>query len=246
MGLRLWRTLRIAPGVRLNFSKSGVSTSFGPRGAHFTIGPGGTRTTVGIPGTGLYWTQANNSPQLPTSYRSVASRIGPWVGWLLIGFFVVVALLMYSASANQSSTANVSGASPDPMPAVENVASISATRANCRSEPSKSAPVSRHLARGAEVRILEQSDTWSHVRTETAECWVASSLLAHAQPDGVPSRPPSQTAMMPVPADAKPQNLPVHYRNCADARAAGAAPIQAGEPGYSARLDRDGDGVACE
>jgi hypothetical protein len=28
--------------------------------------------------------------------------------------------------------------------------------------------------------------------------------------------------------------------------AAGAAPIHRGEPGYSSKLDRDGDGVACE
>jgi hypothetical protein len=36
------------------------------------------------------------------------------------------------------------------------------------------------------------------------------------------------------------------YPNCAAARAAGAAPIRRGEPGYGAHLDRDGDGVACE
>ena len=34
--------------------------------------------------------------------------------------------------------------------------------------------------------------------------------------------------------------------NCAEARAAGAAPIHRGEPGYSRKLDRDGDGIACE
>ena len=30
------------------------------------------------------------------------------------------------------------------------------------------------------------------------------------------------------------------------ARAAGAAPLYRGQAGYSSRLDRDGDGVACE
>ncbi|WP_192937665.1 excalibur calcium-binding domain-containing protein [Sinorhizobium meliloti] len=38
----------------------------------------------------------------------------------------------------------------------------------------------------------------------------------------------------------------VYFANCAAARAAGAAPIRAGEPGYRRKLDRDGDGVACE
>lgn len=36
------------------------------------------------------------------------------------------------------------------------------------------------------------------------------------------------------------------YRNCTEARAAGAAPIRIGEPGYGPHLDRDGDGIACE
>jgi hypothetical protein len=31
--------LRLFPGVRLNFSKSGVSTSIGRRGSWFTVGP---------------------------------------------------------------------------------------------------------------------------------------------------------------------------------------------------------------
>jgi hypothetical protein len=37
-----------------------------------------------------------------------------------------------------------------------------------------------------------------------------------------------------------------YYANCAAVRAAGAAPIHRGEPGYSRKLDRDGDGIACE
>lgn len=37
-----------------------------------------------------------------------------------------------------------------------------------------------------------------------------------------------------------------YYPNCSAARAAGAAPIREGQDGYSRRLDRDGDGVACE
>lgn len=36
------------------------------------------------------------------------------------------------------------------------------------------------------------------------------------------------------------------FRNCAEARAAGAAPVRIGDPGYAPHLDRDGDGVGCE
>lgn len=37
-----------------------------------------------------------------------------------------------------------------------------------------------------------------------------------------------------------------NWSNCSAARAAGTAPIYAGEPGYRAGLDRDADGSACE
>jgi hypothetical protein len=37
-----------------------------------------------------------------------------------------------------------------------------------------------------------------------------------------------------------------YYANCDAVRAAGKAPIHAGDPGYSRSLDRDGDGVGCE
>lgn len=36
------------------------------------------------------------------------------------------------------------------------------------------------------------------------------------------------------------------YRNCREARAAGAAPLYRGQPGYGAHMDGDGDGIACE
>lgn len=38
----------------------------------------------------------------------------------------------------------------------------------------------------------------------------------------------------------------IAFRNCSAARAAGAAPVRAGDPGCGRHLDRDGDGVGCE
>lgn len=54
-----------------------------------------------------------------------------------------------------------------------------------------------------------------------------------------PAPPPAQ--VQPVVAQSN-----VYYANCSAARAAGAAPIYRGEPGYRSALDRDDDGVACE
>ena len=36
------------------------------------------------------------------------------------------------------------------------------------------------------------------------------------------------------------------FANCSAARAAGAAPVRRGDPGYGVHLDRDRDGVGCE
>jgi hypothetical protein len=38
----------------------------------------------------------------------------------------------------------------------------------------------------------------------------------------------------------------VYYENCDAARAAGAAPVHQGDPGYGRHLDRDGDGTGCD
>ncbi|MCP4500294.1 MAG: DUF4236 domain-containing protein, partial [Deltaproteobacteria bacterium] len=59
MGFRFFRRMKVAPGVTLNFSKSGISTSLGVRGAKYTVGPRGTRRTVGLPGSGLFYTEEN-------------------------------------------------------------------------------------------------------------------------------------------------------------------------------------------
>jgi hypothetical protein len=57
---------------------------------------------------------------------------------------------------------------------------------------------------------------------------------------------PSTTAPPPTPSTTAAGGSSVYYPNCTAARAAGAAPIYRGQPGYRLGLDRDGDGVACE
>ncbi|MBB4883194.1 DUF1524 domain-containing protein [Micrococcus flavus] len=59
--------------------------------------------------------------------------------------------------------------------------------------------------------------------------------------------PPAPEPAAPAPAE-EPQApaADVYYKNCDAARAAGAAPLLRGEPGYRPRMDGDDDGVACE
>jgi len=48
------KRINIAPGVRLNVSKSGVSSTFGVKGASVNMGKDGAFLNTGLPGTGIY------------------------------------------------------------------------------------------------------------------------------------------------------------------------------------------------
>ena len=47
-------------------------------------------------------------------------------------------------------------------------------------------------------------------------------------------------------ATPEPEPQKEFYANCKEAKAAGAAPMYKGDPGYRPELDRDGDGSACD
>ncbi|MCK4621671.1 MAG: DUF4236 domain-containing protein [Desulfuromonadales bacterium] len=53
MALRFRRSVKIAPGIRMNLGKRGVSLSAGVRGASVTYGRGGLYGNAGLPGSGL-------------------------------------------------------------------------------------------------------------------------------------------------------------------------------------------------
>jgi tetratricopeptide (TPR) repeat protein len=60
MGFRMRKSFRIAPGVRLNVSKSGFGVSAGVPGARYSAHSSGRRTkSVGLPGTGMGWTSTS-------------------------------------------------------------------------------------------------------------------------------------------------------------------------------------------
>ncbi|MEM7588058.1 MAG: DUF4236 domain-containing protein, partial [Acidobacteriota bacterium] len=53
MGFRFRRSVKLAPGVRLNFGMRSASISLGGRGGTLTFGTSGTTATASIPGSGL-------------------------------------------------------------------------------------------------------------------------------------------------------------------------------------------------
>ena len=69
MAFRLFRRLKIAPGITINLSKSGLSASAGMRGARVTLGPRGVRRTMGIPSTGISYSENSSIGGSPKRTR---------------------------------------------------------------------------------------------------------------------------------------------------------------------------------
>ncbi len=83
MGLRLRKIFKLAPGIRLNVSKSGGSVSFGGKGFTVNLGKDGTRGTVGLPGSGISY----------SGYKRRETKSG-WL-WTLLLIGAALALYYY-------------------------------------------------------------------------------------------------------------------------------------------------------
>lgn len=120
MGLRFRKSVKLAPGVRLNFNKNSSSVTFGGKGAHYTINSKGKETaSVGIPGTGLSYStssggkstsgSSSNNAYTSNNYSSSTppkknndkkwyQKTG-WIIFFLIFFFPIGLFLMWKYSS---------------------------------------------------------------------------------------------------------------------------------------------------
>ncbi|MEJ1097304.1 MULTISPECIES: excalibur calcium-binding domain-containing protein [unclassified Pseudoxanthomonas] len=89
---------------------------------------------------------------------------------------------------------------------------------------------------------LNKDGCHNNRRTGDYHCHRGSGNSAPSPPLYAPRNetPPAFYTPPRSPSGARP------FANCAEARAAGAAPVRRGEPGYGSHLDRDNDGVGCE
>jgi hypothetical protein len=90
MGFRFRKRIKIAPGISLNLSKSGISTSLGGKGFTVNIGRGKTRTTVGLPGTGISYSTTRRADEGGEQTAAAHNRLG-W--WLVLAVVIVLALV---------------------------------------------------------------------------------------------------------------------------------------------------------
>lgn len=167
------------------------------------------------------------------------------LGWLVAGALLVA--LIGKCAGDPSTSADPASSSGERL-TVQYWRYVQPASAHCRALGSTSAASLARLDRNDFVGVLKSEEGWSLV-DRAVDCWVRDDLLG------------SDRAAVPVPIQAlasydggsdsssssrRSSRGSAYYRNCAAARAAGAAPVYRGDPGYARRLDRDGDGVGCE
>ena len=102
MATRYRKSVKIAPGVKLNVGKKSVGLSVGTRGAHISANSSGRVTkTVGIPGSGLSYTTSKtmgsqgerNTDCGLEKKQSLANKLLPFA----LGFLAVSLVLYFAA-----------------------------------------------------------------------------------------------------------------------------------------------------
>lgn len=164
-------------------------------------------------------------------------------GWIIAGLLLIGMISQCGKNGSNSGLATGSTAGEPSGPS--RWMYVQADTLNCRTGPDGSAAKVEALESNAFVREVEQQDGWSLLSRSTSDCWVKSSYLADT-PKARPSRRSYQAPAEPQRFASSARSGSAYYANCSAVRAAGAAPIRRGEPGYARKLDRDGDGVGCE
>lgn len=276
MAWRWRKSIKVLPGVRLNLSQRGAGFSVGPRGFTVSRGADRRyRRTLSVPGTGLsnttrigsrkqaamadqQWTPPPGWGQgAPPAAPTQAAGAGAWVRAhpkTSAATGILGALLLLGAAGGgdekptppaakgvlQTSQEQPEGDSAAQEAAEQAAADAAASAAQAEAErvaaETAAAEAAAAQAAAAEAAAAEAA----RVAAEQAAAQAAAQAEAErqaAEQAAAAAVAAEQTAAAPA---------AVSYANCSEVRAAGAAPIRQGEPGYSTKLDRDRDGIACD
>ena len=95
--MRFQKSIRIAPGFRINLSKSGVGVSVGPKGLKVGVDAKGRRySSVGIPGTGIsqrnYSTPGEEGHTPEEYHRALGAGVLIGIAIAIVVVIVIIAM----------------------------------------------------------------------------------------------------------------------------------------------------------
>lgn len=181
--------------------------------------------------------------EVPTKKRKSAPV---WVP-IVVG---LAALLLGTGIGGAGSKSEIAELRVSEETLTANVAELEVTEAAAVEDLSKAveqqAVVEEKLdSRESEIKKLKEEAEKQRKLIVELETELEAARAATAEAEAALANSPASFAAAPPP-EASSQNDSVYYKNCTAARAAGAAPVYEGSPGYGRHLDRDGDGVGCE
>lgn len=192
MGWRFRKSIKILPGVKLNFNKKSVGITFGGKGAHYTINSKGKRTaSIGIPGTGLYYTESSrsskkgSSPAPSMQSNNFQSKKPRALGCLIptLIFIILVSLSGAMLSENSSSSdmdANYETSSaPETETETQSVETMYTTASlNVRSGPGTEYDIITTLDVGEAVAVIQVLDNWAELEFSPSPAYVSLNYLS--------------------------------------------------------------------
>lgn len=163
-------------------------------------------------------------------------------GWTLFVAFVALAISMLltpetpATSETEEPEAVTTSETTTSSTTTSSTTATSTTSTTSTTEPTSTSSTTSSTTTQEPVPSPETQEP-------TEEPYVEPQPVYTPAPDPAPA--PQQFVQQPV-APVIQESPSVYYQNCDAVRAAGAAPLYIGSPGYAPKLDRDGDGVACE
>ena len=179
--------------------------------------------------------------------RSVTRRTGA----IVAGSALVLGLLLGAGMGSTTAQTQVASLASEVSSLQTEVAEAAETVTDAGADvQAAAAQVAEAKAEVEKVKGQLAASTSKITEMETAATAAQAELDSRAsQIADLQGKVSAQSAPAPAPAPAPAQPVApsaVSYKNCSEARAAGAAPVRRGDPGYGKHLDRDGDGIGCE
>lgn len=234
-----------APGAPGAVSAAGVAGVAGG-GAAGTAGTAGTAGAAGAAGA------ASGEQKRPSFLRRPMARS---TGLIVAGSALLVGLLLGGGAGGAGAQSRVTSLSEQVasletdvddarLVAAENDTALADAQADLDAALDKLATATAALETvTAQVSEMQTAATASQGELDARAARITD-LEGQLSAQTVEAAAPAAPVAAAPAAPSAPSS--VYYKNCAAARAAGAAPVYSSDPGYGRHLDRDGDGVGCE
>lgn len=220
MSFRFRRSIKIAPGIRVNLNKNSASVRIGPRGLGYTVSSTGKKTlSAGIPGTGLSYTEQISTPQRAQAFQQIPAppddnRPAHKTSWTPAFIWLVAIGLALGWCANRdpapsptTRSAQPPQRSPNTSVAVQSAPAGAAgsslkmlyttAAVRLRAGPSTDDIILLTVPSGAAVVSLRTQGLWHNVEYDNITGWIRGDLLKEGR-TSAPATAPVQRKAAPA------------------------------------------------